>query len=142
MSNGLAQMVSSVQDAATIAIQALRIWGHGGPGQQNVTGGAAGSAPRDFAGITADNFTQLQSLVPLFDPSGWIELRGCSVGAGGAGAALLLDLASLFNISVYGANIEQSGTDWEGPVTCASPSGALSTCAGPDVSGSAPSSSS
>ena len=140
MSNGLAQMVSSVQGAATSAIQALRIWGHGGPGQQNITGGRAGSAPQDFAGLTADNFTQLQPLVPLFDPGGWVELRGCSVGAGAAGAALLLDLASLFNVSVYGANIEQSGSDWEGPVTCASPSGALSTCAGPDVSGSAPSS--
>jgi Domain of unknown function (DUF4347) len=140
MSNGLAQMVSSVQEVATEAIQALRIWGHGGPGSQNVTGGAAGNAAQDFAGLNTDNFGQLRPLAPLFHPNGWVELRGCSVGAGAEGAALLLDLAALFNVSVYGATTTQSGSDWEGPVTRATPSGSLSTGVGPDVSGSAPSS--
>jgi len=102
MSNGLAQMVSSVQQAATSAIQALRIWGHGGPGAQTVTGGATGTAAQDFAGLNEDNFGQLQPLAPLFDPS---------VGAGAAGAALILDLAALFNVSVYSATTTQSGSD-------------------------------
>jgi hypothetical protein len=138
MSNGLAQMVSSVQEVTTEAIQALRIWGHGGPGSQTVTGGTAGDAAQDFAGIDTENFGQLQPLAPLFDPNGWVELRGCSVGAGNEGAALLLDLAALFNVSVYGATTTQAGTGWDGPVTRATPSGSLSTGMGPDVSASAP----
>jgi hypothetical protein len=142
MSNGLAQMVSAVQGAATSPIQALRIWGHGGPGSQNVSAGASGDADQDFAGITADNFPQLKPLAPLFDHGGWVELRGCSVGAFPDGAVLLLDLASLLNVFVYGAELVQTSVAWSGPVACATPSGALSSCVGPDVSASAPTSSS
>ena len=48
--------------------------------------------------------------------------------------------ATLFNVSVYGASTTQSGSDQEGPITRATPSGTLSTGAGPEVSESAPSS--
>ncbi|MGA2795189.1 MAG: DUF4347 domain-containing protein [Roseiarcus sp.] len=137
MSNGVTQMVSAVVNAASAgAVDALRIWGHGGPGSQNVSSGASGdSTDQDFAGVSVTNFGQtagvLQQLTPLFSASGRAELRGCSVGADGAGRALLLDLASLWNINVYGGDVIQIGGDWSPPVTCAAPSGALSTTSGP-----------
>jgi hypothetical protein len=137
MSNGVAQMVSSVANAASAgAIDALRIWGHGGPGSQNVTGGADGaSTDQDFAGVSGANFSQtagvLKQLTPLFSSSGRAELRGCSVGAGLDGNVLLLDLAALWNVPVYGGDVDQSGGDWSPPVSCAAPGGALSTTSGP-----------
>ncbi len=138
-SNGVTQMVSSVLSAASAGtLDALRIWGHGYPGGQNVTGGADGdTADQDFAGMSGANFNQtvgvLQQLKPLFSASGRAELRGCSVGAGADGNVLLLDLASLWNVPVYGGDVVQFSADWTPPVTCASPSGACSTTSGPPL---------
>ena len=139
MSNGVQQMVSSVQSAlGGNSIDALRIWGHGGPGLQNVTAGASGSsANSDFSGITTDNFTQLglQQLAPLFGSGAWVELRGCSVGAGGAGNALLLDLASLLGVPIYAGEVTQWTVDWSPPVTVGYPSGGIACAQGPLLNG-------
>jgi hypothetical protein len=136
-SNGVAQMVSAVQSAlAGATIDALRIWSHGGPGEQGVTDGS-GTGADDFAAINTNNFTQLglQQLAPLFSPGAWVELRGCNVGAGGQGNALLLDLASLLGVPVYAGVLQQAGVDWNPPVVCGYPSGGLTTTAGPVLNG-------
>jgi hypothetical protein len=139
MSNGVGQMVTSVQSAAAgTPIDALRIWGHGYPGGQIVSGGADGSSvDLNFAGISLSNFDQtsgvLAQLTSLFSANGRAELRGCSVGADGAGRALLLDLASLWGVPVYGADVVQTTGQWNPPVTCAMPGGGLSTTSGPPV---------
>jgi hypothetical protein len=138
-SNGVAQMVSSVQSAlAGATIDVLRIWSHGGSGYQYVSGDGASEQQGDnFACITTDNFTQLglQKLAPLFSSGAWVELRGCNVGSGGAGHALLLDLASIFGVPVYGGVFQQAGVDWNPPVVCGYPSGAMATTAGPVLNG-------
>jgi hypothetical protein len=141
MSNGVQQMVNGVTNAASgSTIDVLRIWGHGGPGGQNVTAGASGtSGNQDFAGITVDNFNQLglEQLASRFSSGGSLELRGCNVAADGSGNALLLDLASLLCVPVYGGILVQDSGLWTPPVTCAYPSGGLATTAGPPVNGNA-----
>jgi hypothetical protein len=95
MSNGVVQMVNGIQNALNnpndTYINVLRIWGHGGPGSQNVTAGASGSSTDDFSGIDQTTFTLLNPLQGSFAPGGWVELRGCSVGSGAAGQVLLMD---------------------------------------------------
>jgi hypothetical protein len=139
MSNGVAQMVTSVQNALSGGkIDVLRIWGHGGPGIQNVSGGTSGdAAANDFAGVTVDNLNQsgLDQLASLFASGGWMELRGCSVGADDAGQALLLGIANLVGVPVYGGEVTQWTVDWSPPVTCATPPGGFSTTDGPKLNG-------
>jgi hypothetical protein len=138
MSNGVAALVQSISQIATTAtIDALRIWGHGAPGDQGVSSGENDTDDSDWSGISAANFAQtaglLGTLTPLFKSAAWAELRGCSVGADGAGRALLLDLASLWNVKVYGGEIVQAGPDWAPPVICADPGGGLSSTDGPEL---------
>jgi hypothetical protein len=139
MCNGVGQLLVNVQGVANAGdIDVLRIWAHGMPGAQMVSGGQGYPGARnDYVAITADTYTVLAPLAPLFSPSGWAELRGCEVGAGQAGGALLLDLASMWNVPVYGGEEDQYSEDWSGPVVCAMPSGAISTqTTGPSIADS------
>jgi hypothetical protein len=125
MCNGTGQMVTDVQGVANAGdIEALRIWAHGMPGVQMVSGGQGyPGARQDYVAITTDNFTQLAPLAPLFSSSGHAELRGCQVGSGGMGKALLLDLASMWCVPVYGGDTDQYGVEWYDNVVCAYPNG-------------------
>ena len=139
MSNGVAQMVSDIKNAlASDQIDVLRIWGHGGPGLQNVTAGDSGSsANADFSGLTVDNYQQvgIDGLTGLFTQSGWLELRGCSVGDGDPGQTLLTGLAALLGVNVYAGDVTQWTVAWSPPVSCATPSGDFSTIDGPKLNG-------
>jgi hypothetical protein len=135
MCNGVGEMLSAVQGVASAgSIDALRIWSHGMPGVQMVSGGQGyKGASKDYVAITIDNFTQLSPLTSLFSSSARVELRGCYVAAGGVGKALVLDLASMWNVQVYGSEVLQGDSDWIPPVLCASPSGQISTSTGPQI---------
>ena len=139
MSNGVAQMVSDIKNAlADGQIDVLRIWGHGGPGLQNVTAGAAGgSANADFSGLTQDNYDKvgIDGLTGLFTQGGWIELRGCSVGDGDPGKKLLTGLAALLSVDVYAGDVTQWTVNWSPPVSCGTAAGDFSTVDGPKLNG-------
>lgn len=139
MSNGVAQMVADIKNAlGGEQIDVLRIWGHGGPGLQNVTAGASGdSANADFSGLTAENYASvgLDGLSGLFSADGSIELRGCSVGAGDEGKALLTGVASLLNVNVYAGDVTQWTVAWSPPVSRGTPDGDYSTVEGPKLNG-------
>src|ERR1700733_12455035 len=129
MSNGVVQMVNGIQNALNnpndTYINVLRIWGHGGPGSQNVTAGASGSSTDDFSGIDQTTFTLLNPLQGSFAPGGWVELRGCSVGSGAAGQVLLMDLADMFNVPIYAGETLQYSVNWNPPVAVAYPGAGL-----------------
>jgi hypothetical protein len=139
MSNGVAQMVTDIKNAlAGGQIDVLRIWGHGGPGLQNVTAGASGSsANADFSGLTQDNYKTvgIDGLTGQFTADGWVELRGCSVGAGDPGKQLLTGLASLLGVNVYAGDVTQWTVDWSPPVSCGTTGGDFSTVDGPKING-------
>ncbi|MBI1745335.1 MAG: hypothetical protein HYR55_01955 [Acidobacteria bacterium] len=131
MSNGVAQMVADIKKATgRSSINVLRIWGHGYPGGQGVSGGVAGATfANDFAGMTVSNVSALSStlgqLRPLFARGARTELRGCNV-AQGNGDQLLVSLARIWGVPVQGGSITQhAGSNWDGPVTEATPAGGL-----------------
>src|SRR5690242_4319053 len=74
MSNGVAQMVTAIKRAARPhSIEVLRIWGHGYPGGQGISGGTDGNTfANDFAGMTVSNFNGIRNtlaeLSRLFAP--------------------------------------------------------------------------
>lgn len=139
MSNGVAQMVSDIKKAlADGQIDVLRIWGHGGPGLQNVTAGADGSsANADFSGLTQDNYDKvgIDGLTGLFAQGASIELRGCSVGDGDPGKKLLTGLAAMLGVDVYAGDVTQYTVNWSPPVSCGTSGGDFSTVDGPKLNG-------
>jgi hypothetical protein len=142
MSNGVTALVQAISGVATTGtIDVLRIWGHGHPGSQNVSAGKDDGSD-DGAAIDADSFYEgdlakvLAPLAPLFSASARAELRGCNVGEGGAGSALLLDLADLWHVPVYGGDVLQYASGgWKPPVSCGNPGGGLASTNGPDLNG-------
>jgi hypothetical protein len=136
MSNGVGQMVSEIRQVARAgSISVLRIWGHGYPGGQGVSGGHSGTSFRDdFAGMTVDNFEGIRgtlgTLRPLFVPGGRVELRGCDV-AQGNGDQLLVKLAKLWGVRVQGGTVVQhAGSNWDGQPVEAGPDGGLRSVIG------------
>lgn len=126
MSNGVGQMVTNVTRLAHLGeVRVLRLWSHGFPGGQGVSQGFpdARFSPRgQRVGISRANFSEvepeLSRLVPYFGVGGWLELRGCTVGAGMDGTDLLSMLATLIKVPVWAAiNNQPIGpVDWNGPV--------------------------
>lgn len=139
MSNGVAQMVTDIKNAlAGGQIDVLRIWGHGGPGLQNITAGTSGSsANADFSGLTQDNYKTvgIDGLSGQFTSTGWLELRGCSVGADDPGKQLLTGLAALLGVNVYAGDVTQWTVNWTPPVSCGTAAGDFSVVDGPKLNG-------
>jgi hypothetical protein len=139
MSNGVSQMVSEIgRLAGSASIDALRIWGHAYPGGQLASGGTDGSSiDLHFTGISAANFgavsALLSRLTPLLKTGGRAELRGCSVASGGAGETLLISLAGLWKVPVFGGSVVQTTGRWDPPVVRADPTGGLQSAPGPAV---------
>jgi hypothetical protein len=82
MSNGLLEMKNRiVQIAGAHSINVLRVWGHGGPGIQNVSLGARypSQTGNGLSSITYNNLHNLTELGPYFALNARVELRGCSV---------------------------------------------------------------
>jgi hypothetical protein len=136
MSNGVTEMVHAIKHAAQPrSIEVLRIWGHGYPGGQGVSGGTGGNTfANDFAGMAVSNFSAIRNilveLTPLFAPAGRVELRGCNV-AQGNGDQLLVYLAQIWRVPVQGGTITQhAGSNWDGAVAEATPSGGLRSVIG------------
>jgi hypothetical protein len=137
MCNGVGQMIQDIVGVAPRGgVDALRIWSHGRPGGQTVSGGEAGEAGRvqHWTGISVANIDalhdQLVGLNPVFAPGARVELRGCSVAGGAPGDELLQRLARLWGVTVQGGTVVQTGIDWIPPVHQASPSGAMSCTMG------------
>lgn len=135
MSNGVGEMVARVCEvAAQGTIDILRIWGHASGGSQNVSAESGGSI--HWAGISTSNFSDLEAelgrFTDLFAVNGWAELRGCSVAAGTEGERLLVMLAGLWQVPVYGGSVTQrtAHSDWIPPVFCARPNGAMLSTSG------------
>lgn len=132
MSNGVEEMVTQIEQRVQSGrIDLLRVWGHGYPGGQGVSGGHDGTAfQNDFAGMTVTNFSGIQHslsrLTALFTPNAKVELRGCTV-AQGAGSRLLTLLAQLWGVPVQGGAVTQhASSNWDPPVYEADPpNGAL-----------------
>jgi hypothetical protein len=104
-------------------IDALRIWGHGDIGGQNISAGTDGSGVLPHrTGLSPPVVRReqgvLRRLCPYFAPNGRAELRGCAVGRGFDGTKFLQELADIWRVKVYGALELQPGTglDWYGPV--------------------------
>jgi hypothetical protein len=109
MSNGLHEMKNRIiSTASPFSIKALRIFGHGGPGWQNVAAGTSDSSrcSHDSA-ITASALQNLAVLGPYFDTNARVELRGCSV-AGDRGR-MISALAQLWKVRVQAATCDQKG---------------------------------
>lgn len=111
-------------------IEALRIWGHGDIGAQNISAGKDGSGVVPHrTGLSPQSVRReraaLERLRPYFTSNGRAELRGCAVGRGFDGVDFLKQLAQLWHVTMYGAVELQPGTglDWYGPVYQVSPSG-------------------
>jgi hypothetical protein len=137
MCNGVGQMIQDITSVAPRGgVGVLRIWSHGRPGGQTVSGGHAGETGRvqDWTGISVANIDALQDqlvgLNAVFAPGARVELRGCSVAGGAPGEELLQRLARLWGVTVQGGTVVQSGIDWVPPVVQAGPSGAMSCTMG------------
>ena len=124
MSNGVGQMVVDIcRLLSWKQIEALRIWGHGDIGGQNISAGTDGSgvvAHRTglSPAVASEERAVLERLTPYFMPNARVELRGCAVGRGADGVAFLKRLADIWKVNVIGAVELQPGTglDWYGPV--------------------------
>ena len=100
-------------------------------------GASGGSANADFSGLTQDNYDKvgIDQLNGLFTQSGWIELRGCSVGDGDPGKKLLTGLAALLGVNVYAGVVTQWTVNWSPQVSCGTTAGDFSTVGGPKLNG-------
>ena len=143
MMDGVDYMVRAVRRSVTPhSLWALRIWGHGGCGLQNVSAGQDAYYGSEWqAGISTDNLDALEDtlapLRPLFvSEKARLELRGCLSGFSSAGTALMLKLASMLKIRVHAASDFQSGIRWVGKVWEANPYGFVRAIQGYDVDGS------
>ena len=141
MSNGVGVMVEKVvaeaQKSPTGLIKKLAIWAHGGPGSQGVSRGRESEFNKDWAGIDLDTLAHnqdmqnlLRRLWDVLDWNGWVELRGCQVGAGVAGSMFLTILANkIWEVPVYAGEVDQAvvvggnGLElaWTGTVHVATP---------------------
>jgi len=109
--------------AVSHKIDALRIWGHGDIGGQNISAGTDGSGVLAHRtglspSVVRREEAVLRRLTPYFAPNGRVELRGCAVGRGFDGIKFLQQLADVWGVKVYGAVELQPmvGLDWFGPV--------------------------
>lgn len=126
MSNGVTVMVNAIMarlnQSGRLAL--LRIHSHGAAGLMNVTAGSMSGAPH-MSAIGLSNIAQigpqLQRLATCFVRHGALQLMGCNVGAGPAGAAMLTQVAALVGVPVSAGVQTQYGSGkatfrFEGPV--------------------------
>ncbi len=119
----------------------LRIWGHGGCGMQNVSGGHDSYYGPDWhGGLTTDNLDDLEltlsALRPLFvNEKARVELRGCIAGFSSFGSALMLKLARMLKVRVHASSDFQIGIRWISRVWEADPYGYVHPIQGYDVDG-------
>lgn len=119
--NSVGQMVRLIDlRLANDRIRRLRIFGHGDPGVQGL-GNSISSQTHLYNQITTDTGTRvtyanvLGGLRGKFAQGAWVELHGCSVGAGAAGWNLLKGLAQLWQVKVAAGVVDQDdGGGFEG----------------------------
>ncbi|MBM3762572.1 MAG: DUF4347 domain-containing protein [Acidobacteria bacterium] len=132
-SNAVGDLVQRIiAGGRPIKIGLLRIFGHGGRGQQmltagrNVGGGAVDNASALSPLITLRFRNQLTQAASSFRPYGSVELHGCRVADGDMGRLLLRDLAEEWGVPVT-AGIRQQHVGngqtfrFEGPTVTAYP---------------------
>lgn len=87
-------------------ISVLRLWSHGYVNFAN-SEKENGNIIFGIDNLKADNFenykTNLAALTPHFANPARVELRGC-IAAKGTGRKMMIDLASLWNVDVYGTD--------------------------------------
>ena len=139
MARTAAQMIQAYA-AAPNRIEALRIWGHGDIGAQNISAGMNSHALKyNRTGLSMDavweNETTLRRLTTFFARGSRAELRGCATGRGADGVAFMKKLASVWNTKVYAAVELQPGTglDWFGPVYEVTSAGDARLASGPKI---------
>lgn len=121
-------------------MDALRIWGHGDVGGQNISAGTDGSGVLAHRtglspGVVRRDEAVLGRLTPYFASNGRVELRGCAVGRGFDGIDFLKQLARIWGVKVYGPVELQpiAGLDWFGPVYEVTPNGEHRLGSGPRI---------
>ncbi len=137
MCNGVGQMISDIRQRARVGgVDVLRIWSHGRPGGQTVSGGHAGEEGRvlHWTGISVANIgamrPELERLRPYFAPGARVELRGCNVAGDADGERLLQQLAQIWGVRVQAGTLTQTSVDWVGPVYESTADGAMSCTTG------------
>ena len=140
MSNGIAQMITDISKIAGYgSVEVLRIWSHGRPGGQTVSGGHGGEAYRvaHWTGISVANIGAMRSVLTRLNPylarGARIELRGCDVGAGTDGERLIGELARIWRSPVQAGTTTQYHVDWDGPVIEASSDGGFRSVIGTTI---------
>lgn len=138
--NAVRQMIYSVIRTAKIpgSITLLRLHGHGLPGLMGVSIGNRmkrsdfqNGAPIFISDTNVNTFAaDFAKLRPYFAGGGRIELMGCYVAQGSAGATLLKSMARMIGVPVSGGSqIQYAGGNLtlaiEGPVFTAYPDGTL-----------------
>jgi hypothetical protein len=109
MSNGIHEMKNRIISTAPLfSVTALRIFGHGGPGWQNVAAGTSDSGQCSHgSAVTVNALQNLAVLGPYFDTYARVELRGCSVARDGG--RMISALAQLWKVRVQAATSDQKG---------------------------------
>jgi hypothetical protein len=108
MCNGLVEMKKQIiKIAGSNSINVLRVWGHGGPGIQNVSLGTSDSRKMGYgsSAIMINNLSSLIELGPYFAPGARVELRGCAV-ANDQGK-MIKALAQSWNVRVQATTIDK-----------------------------------
>ncbi len=109
----LARLALAAHDSADdpAGIGLLRIIGHGSPGRQGMGDSRITTNPRQL--IMLDRYGHLLNQPALarlrghFLPGAVVELHGCNVGAGPAGANLLRALERFWGVRVRAGAVEQ-----------------------------------
>ena len=109
MCNGLQEMQRRIASLASYnSIKVLRVFGHGGPGWQNIAAGTRDSGRcGEESAIKSEALDRLAGLLFHFAPGARVELRGSSVSSDGG--AMISALAQLWKVRVQAAKTDQEG---------------------------------
>jgi hypothetical protein len=129
------KVIAEAEKSPTGTIKTPAIWAHGGPGSQGISRGAESAGNAHWAGIDLDTLATNESmretlgqLWQVTDWNGWVELRGCRVGAGVRGQHFLNILTTIWGVPVHAGEVDQLITGlsdfelaWTGTVHVARP---------------------
>lgn len=123
MTNGVVQVMTDIraQVAEKSKLLLMRFHGHGGPGLASLTFGKRSldlvkgidheATLTVLNGRTVAALTPvLRQMAPLMANFGFVEFHACRVALGAAGAALLRNLAEIWNVPVTASTESQSAT--------------------------------
>lgn len=116
------QIVAGLQEGD--CIRELNFRGHGAPGNQSVGAGTGTNGDKEIDTGQEEWKKDLEGLKGKFCEGATINLWGCNVGAGDAGAKKLKEIADYFGVKVNGTvNTVYAGQQntYDGPIQTAEP---------------------